>query len=260
MLLTYALVIYKIKWLCDQITQILFLCGMQLFYFPNSPGQTIVLPADESRHLVKVLRKKSGDIVHATDGQGNLIEARIMDENHRGVTLEKLTEKKQPKRSYELTLVVAPVKNNDRLEWCIEKATEIGVSRIVPVLCERSERKRIKRDRLERIAISAMKQSNQFFLPVVDELTSFSEFIDQADGSMKFIAHCEENLERKQLIEEVAPEKATTVLIGPEGDFSQHEIDLALKAGFMPVALGNTRLRTETAAIYSATILAAVNA
>jgi len=232
---------------------------MQLFYFPNSSTDTIVLPADESRHLVKVLRKSAGDIVKATDGEGHLIEARILDENHRGVTLEKLKEEKQPSLGYDFTLVISPVKNNDRLEWCVEKATEIGVSRIVPIICERSERRRIKRERLERIAISAMKQSNQFYLPIIEELTGFSNFIGATDDSRRFIAHCEEGLDRKQLVEEVKKGEKTTILIGPEGDFTQGEIDLALSAGYEPVALGNTRLRTETAAMVSTSIVAALN-
>ena len=237
----------------------LFLCGMQLFYFPRTSSETIELPADESRHLVKVLRKKVGDIVHATDGEGFLIKAKLLDENHRGVQLQKLEEEKQPESAYEFTLAIAPVKNNDRLEWCIEKATEIGVTRIVPILCDHAERKRIKHDRLERTAVSAMKQSNQFYKPQIDELTKFKDFVEQDNGGEKYIAHCEEDRERTQFVSQVKPGGSTTILIGPEGDFSPQEIELALKCGYLPVALGNTRLRTETAAVVSTAIVASKN-
>ncbi|MFZ6053360.1 16S rRNA (uracil(1498)-N(3))-methyltransferase [Halocola ammonii] len=233
---------------------------MQLFYFPRTSDNTIELPADESRHLVKVLRKKVGDIVHATDGEGFLIEAKLLDENHRGVRLEKLKEEKQPERTYEFTLAIAPVKNNDRLEWCIEKATEIGVTRIVPILCEHAERKKIKLDRLERIAISAMKQSNQFYKPQIEELTKFKDFIEERGEGERYIAHCEEDQPRRQFVSQVKSGVPTTILIGPEGDFSPDEIEQALESGFGPVALGNTRLRTETAAVVSATIVASKNA
>lgn len=232
---------------------------MQLFYFPHNMSDKVVLPADESRHLVKVLRKKVGDIVHATDGIGNLIEARILTENHRGVELEKLTVEQQSPRPYEFTLAISPVKNNDRLEWCIEKATEIGVSNIVLILCKHAERKKVKYERLERIIVAAMKQSNQFYKPQLKEMIAFDEFLKYDESKQKFIAHCVEQRERVSLTGVVERGKSTSLMIGPEGDFSEVEIEAALSSGYRAVSLGNTRLRTETAAVVGTSVVAAAN-
>jgi 16S rRNA (uracil1498-N3)-methyltransferase len=223
---------------------------MQLFYNPDILETTteFTFPKDESKHIVKVLRKSVGDILHITNGNGWLFDAKINSADIKKCQANISNAQKQPKRNYSLHLAVAPTKLNDRFEWFLEKATEIGIDTITPILCDHSERKVIKLDRFEKIVQSAMKQSLQCYLPVINELTPFNSFITQDFKGDHFIAHCEET-ERKSLKTELKPNKAITILIGPEGDFSVKEIEMALQQNFIPVTLGNTRLRTETAAV-----------
>lgn len=226
---------------------------MQLFYCPEIKTKP-VLSEEESRHAIKVLRKNIGDTIEIIDGKGGFYKASISNDNFKKCEFEIIEEVQnhQP-LPYHLQIAIAPTKNNDRLEWFLEKATEIGITEITPILCEHSERKVIKEDRLEKVLISAMKQSGQAFLPKLNSLTSFNEVITLTD-SEKYIAHCEEGL-KVHFKNAYQKGKSTLVLIGPEGDFSSTEIELALKNNFKPISLGENRLRTETAGIMACSIV-----
>ncbi|OXA80309.1 16S rRNA (uracil1498-N3)-methyltransferase [Flavobacterium aquidurense] len=223
---------------------------MQLFYNPDidETTETFSFDKEESRHIIKVLRKKDSDILHVTNGLGLLFETEITLASDNKCIVEVLSIKKSPEPKFRLHLAVAPTKMNDRFEWFLEKATEIGIQEITPVFCDRSERKVINLERFEKIILSAMKQSNETYLPKLNEAISFKEFIKQKNDGLQLIAHCEET-DKKSLKEVLRPNENVTILIGPEGDFSDKEIALALENNFQPVALGNTRLRTETAAV-----------
>ncbi|MXO07207.1 16S rRNA (uracil(1498)-N(3))-methyltransferase [Flavobacterium sp. HBTb2-11-1] len=223
---------------------------MQLFFNPNidETTQSFSFDKEESRHIIKVLRKKDGDILHVTNGSGLLFETQITLASDNKCMVEVLSIKNAEKPKFHLHLAVAPTKMNDRFEWFLEKATEIGIQEITPIFCDRSERKVINRDRFEKIILSAMKQCNETFLPKLNEAISFKEFIKQQQNGLQLIAHCEET-DKKSLKEVLKPNQDVTILIGPEGDFSEKEIALALENNYKPVTLGNTRLRTETAAV-----------
>jgi len=223
---------------------------MQLFYNPDidETTESFSFDKEESRHIIKVLRKKDSDILHVTNGLGLLFETEITLASDNKCIVEVLSIKKSPEPKFRLHLAVAPTKMNDRFEWFLEKATEIGIQEITPVFCDRSERKVINLERFEKIILSAMKQSNETYLPKLNEAISFKEFIKQKNEGLQLIAHCEET-DKKSLKEVLKPNENVTILIGPEGDFSDKEIALALENNFKPVALGNTRLRTETAAV-----------
>ena len=223
---------------------------MQLFYNPdiNAASETFAFDKEESKHIVKVLRKSEGDILHVTNGLGNLFHTEIILASDKKCTVKiNQTETQKPTDFY-LHLAVAPTKMNDRFEWFLEKATEIGIHEITPIICEHSERKVIKTERFDKIIQSAMKQSLQYFLPKLNEPMSFKEFINKNHDGTLFIAHCEET-DKKLLKEAIVPKEKYTILIGPEGDFSEKEIETALQNNYIPVSLGNTRLRTETAAV-----------
>ncbi|MFZ0595602.1 MAG: 16S rRNA (uracil(1498)-N(3))-methyltransferase [Flavobacterium sp.] len=223
---------------------------MQLFYNPDIDQSTesFFFDKEESRHIIKVLRKKDSDILHVTNGLGLLFETEITlaSDNKCIVNVLSITKADEPK--FRLHLAVAPTKMNDRFEWFLEKATEIGIQEITPIICDRSERKVINRERFEKIILSAMKQSNETYLPKLNEAISFKEFVKQTNEGLQLIAHCEET-DKKSLKDILKPNESVTMLIGPEGDFSEKEIALALDNSYQPVTLGNTRLRTETAAI-----------
>ena len=223
---------------------------MQLFYNPDidETTETFSFDKEESRHIIKVLRKKDSDILHVTNGLGLLFETEITLASDNKCIVEVLSIKKSPQPKFRLHLAVAPTKMNDRFEWFLEKATEIGIQEITPVICDRSERKVINLERFEKIILSAMKQSNETYLPKLNEAISFKEFIKQKNDGLQLIAHCEET-DKKSLKEILKPNENVTILIGPEGDFSDKEIALAIENNFQPVMLGNTRLRTETAAV-----------
>jgi len=223
---------------------------MQLFYNPdiNAASETFSFDKEESKHIVKVLRKSEGDILHVTNGLGDLFHTEIILASDKKCTVKiNQTETQKPTDFY-LHLAVAPTKMNDRFEWFLEKATEIGIHEITPIICEHSERKVIKTERFDKIIQSAMKQSLQYFLPKLNEPMSFKEFINKNHDGTLFIAHCEET-DKKLLKEAIVPKEKYTILIGPEGDFSEKEIETALQNNYIPVSLGNTRLRTETAAV-----------
>ena len=223
---------------------------MQLFYNPNLTETTtsFVFDKEESKHIIKVLRKKEGDILHVTNGLGFMFSAEITIASDSKCTVKINGTKKQEAPKFNLHLVVAPTKMNERYEWFLEKATEIGIQEITPIICEHSERKVIKTDRFQKILESAMKQSLHYYLPKLNEPISFKDFIKTKKSGQLFIAHCEET-SKKLLKNELKTSQETTILIGPEGDFSVKEIQLAVENNFIPVSLGSTRLRTETAAI-----------
>ncbi len=233
---------------------------MQLFYNSEITETTeqFSFSKEESKHVTKVLRKKEGDILNITNGKGWLFKAEISIANIKNCIATIVSKELQPKHKYNLHFAVAPTKMNDRYEWFLEKATEIGIDSITPVFCNHSERKFIKQERFEKIIQSAMKQSLNCYLPKLNEAIKFNDFIKQDFSGQLFIAHCEET-DRKSLKAELKPNKEVTILIGPEGDFSVKEIETAIQNKFIPVTLGTTRLRTETAAIVACHSVAFTN-
>jgi len=223
---------------------------MQLFYNPtiNETTESFSFDKEESKHIIKVLRKKDGDILHVTNGLGLLFKTEITLASDNKCTVQILEIEKTEVPKHKLHLAVAPTKMNDRYEWFLEKATEIGIHEITPIICDRSERKVINPDRFEKIILSAMKQCNQMYLPILNPAISLKEFIKRQNAGEKLIAHCEE-ANKKSLKSILKPKTNYTILIGPEGDFSNKEIELALENNYIPVSLGETRLRTETAAV-----------
>ena len=232
---------------------------MNIFFTPGISGQFYTLDESESKHCIRVLRYMKGDELVLIDGKGNWYEAIITDPNPKHCSVEvSKTIQNVGKRNYYLHIAIAPTKNIDRFEWFLEKATEIGIDEITPFLCEHSERRQIKNDRLEKVIVSAMKQSLKAFLPKLNNLTTFESFIEAATESCKYIAHCEES-GKKHLFHQAKPSETLLVLIGPEGDFSPQEIQLAKEKGFAEISLGESRLRTETAGIVAAQIIQLVN-
>ncbi|MDZ7741574.1 MAG: 16S rRNA (uracil(1498)-N(3))-methyltransferase [Bacteroidota bacterium] len=222
---------------------------MQLFYTTNFKGNHAILDANDSRHVVKVLRMTKGNEIHFTDGRGNLFTGQIEEDDHKKCMVQITDVKKEfGKRDYQLHLAVAPTKNINRYEWFLEKATEIGVDEITPIICRHSERTVVKTDRLERVLIAAMKQSLKAFLPEIHEAISFEDFIAQDLSGDKFIAFIDEDV-TASLKNLIKPGKDVLILIGPEGDFSREEVDMAKEKGFIPISLGKSRLRTETAGV-----------
>lgn len=223
---------------------------MQLFYNPDLNPQTesFAFDREESRHIVKVLRKKDSDILHVTDGNGLLFTTQITLASDNKCTVKIVSYEKKGPSKIQLHLAVAPTKMNDRYEWFLEKATEIGIAQITPVICDHSERKQLNVERMEKILISAMKQSNQCYLPKLNDPIALKDFLKLKSDEQRFIAHCEET-QKQSLKTVLQPNLDVTILIGPEGDFSDKEIALALENQYIPVMLGQTRLRTETAAI-----------
>ena len=223
---------------------------MQLFYLENSEKE-IILTAEESKHAIKVLRKKEGDMLNFTDGKGNLFVAEIIIPDSRKTSVKIVkSEKKQKQHNYYLHIAIAPTKNMDRFEWFLEKSCEIGIDEITPMICNRSERKVIKQERCNRILLSAMKQSLKYHKPKLNKPITFKEFLTQEFDGTKYIAHCKDS--EKNDLKEESKSEATLILIGPEGDFNQKEIKLASKNNFKAVHFGVSRLRTETAGIIAA--------
>ena len=223
---------------------------MQLFYHPtiNKSLSSFVFDKEESKHIVKVLRKKESDILFVTNGLGYLFKTEIALASDNKCTVNIISFEKQNSSKFHLHLAVAPTKMNERYEWFLEKATEIGLHEITPIICEHSERKVLKTDRFQKIIESAMKQSLHCYIPKLNEPILFKDYIKSPKSGQLFIAHCEET-NKKTLKSELKRNENVTILIGPEGDFSVKEIQLALENNFIPVSLGNTRLRTETAAV-----------
>ncbi len=235
---------------------------MQLFFNQNITLDTkqITFNKEESRHIVRVLRKKEGDILHITNGNGCLFSVKIaIASDKKCLATVTKKEEKPNNRDYYLHVAIAPTKNNDRLEWFLEKATEIGIDEITPIICDNSERKVVKIERLSKIVQSAMKQSLQFTLPKLNDPVKLSAFIKQDFTTQLFIAHCEEKKDEKFLKDTATKNAKYTILIGPEGDFSAKEIAQALTAKFTPISLGKNRLRTETAGLNVVQNIAFIN-
>jgi 16S rRNA (uracil1498-N3)-methyltransferase len=233
---------------------------MPLPFFYTDPflpsDNIVVLNEENSKHIVQVLRMQNGKQIKLTDGFGNIFLAEITDAHKKKCTVKIIERSEHGSPANKVCIALSPVKNNSRLEWFLEKATEIGVSEIVLLMCERTEKQNIRLDRMKGILISAMLQSQQAWLPILEEPKKYAAYIKEAKAENKFIAHCEED--KKNSLKEtttIKPISNTTILIGPEGDFTPQEIALALENNFTPVALGNTRLRTETAALVAATLL-----
>lgn len=229
------------------------------FYAPNIASEP-VLPEVESGHAVRVLRHREGDSVEVIDGIGHLYRCTITAAHPKHTALridecEELPKVWQPK----ITLAVAPTKNIDRMEWLVEKLVEIGIDSIIPLRCEHSERKDIKIERLEKIAISAMKQSLKAILPEIAPITPIKDFLSNANSGSRFIAWCDANSERYLLAKTYQAGSNATILIGPEGDFTATEVASALDAGFIPITLGDNRLRTETAALVAIDTIHIIN-
>lgn len=211
------------------------------------------LPPSDSAHCSRVLRLCAGDEVVVVDGKGHRYRCVIASAHPRHTVVEiAQSEDVHPVWTQNITVAVAPTKNMDRMEWLVEKLTEVGVNNIVPLLCERSERKEIKPERLEKIAVSAMKQSLKATLPTIYSMQPLSKALELTAGaSQRFIAYCNREIPRRELSVEYKPAQDVAIFIGPEGDFSPAEINMVLGNGFIPVSLGDNRLRTETAALYS---------
>ena len=236
-------------------------------FFAPDIKSTATLPQDESAHCVRVLRHRAGDEIHVIDGEGSRLLCRILDPNPRGVMVEIISsEIIPPSWDVNIILAVAPTKNMDRMEWLTEKAVEIGINRIVPIICTHSERKVLKTERLQKIAVSAMKQSLKTFLPRIDEPTPILSFIKEitleepGKSAMKFMGYCDKEYPLRRLIQEYKSGKNVVIMIGPEGDFSPEEVKKSVDAGFIPVTFGDNRLRTETAALVGIDMIHFINA
>ncbi len=227
--------------------------ALPYFFIEGLEEKNILLDEDTSKHIISVLRMEKGEEVLLTDGQGRKAKAAIIDDNRKRCVVQVLSVDKEEERIPKVSIAISIVKNASRFEWFLEKATEIGISEIIPLICERTEKEKFRYDRMRGIIISAMLQSQQTWLPHLHQLISFDDVVKQASQEQKFIAHCLP--EQKQQLSSVIRPQSSLVLIGPEGDFTPNEISLAFENGFIPVALGNTRLRTETAGIVAATLL-----
>ncbi len=222
---------------------------MQIFYTPDITNcESYVLNETESKHAIRVLRLKIGNNITLVNGKGSFYNCEITDDNPKKCEVHILNFTSEKERPSNLHIAIAPTKNNDRLEWFTEKCTEIGISEITPILCSNSERKKLKEERIVKTAVSAMKQSLKATLPIISPITPFNKLVKQPFDGQKFIAHCYKN-EKNALKEAYTKNENVLILIGPEGDFSEDEVTLAIHHGFSPISLGNSRLRTETAGI-----------
>jgi 16S rRNA (uracil1498-N3)-methyltransferase len=232
---------------------------MHIFYIPEVSENYIILPEEESKHCVRVLRMVNGDTLQVVDGKGNFLNCSVTDPHPKRCIVQIMdTQSEFGKRNFHLHIAIAPTKNLDRFEWFLEKSTEIGIDEITPLLCEHSERKSINHDRLNRIMISAMKQSVKAYLPKLNDLTKFDNLIKSAQESTKLMAYCGDFTE-PHAFSKIVKSNSLLFLIGPEGDFSPSEVTLALKNGFSSVGLGPSRLRTETAGVVACTLANLMN-
>ena len=218
----------------------------------NADG-SILLSAEESKHCIKVLRKKAGNVIHVIDGKGNLYEAKITEANPQACKALIISKKQiSIDKNYRLHIAISPTKNPDRIEWMLEKCTELGVDEFSFIICKRTEKPTVKIERLQKIAESAVKQSVQGIIPIINEAVPLKEFISFHKNSeeKKYIAHCLD--ETKTDIKNILSPSKNIILIGPEGDFTEEEIKLAISVNYQPISLGESRLRTETAALFAA--------
>ena len=232
---------------------------MHTFYTPGIHGKLHQLEKQESQHCINVLRLQVGDMIILVDGNGGYYKAKIKTGDSHKCTVEIISSKhKVGKKNFRLHIAIAPTKNINRFEWFLEKATEIGIDEITPLLCERSERKTIRNERLDKVIVSAMKQSIKAYKPKLNRITNFTEFISIKHSSHKFIAYCDKKSNPE--LKELAPkEDDILILIGPEGDFSQEEVHQATKSGFHSIQLGTSRLRTETAGLVACFTINLIN-
>ncbi|MBY0476608.1 MAG: 16S rRNA (uracil(1498)-N(3))-methyltransferase [Chitinophagaceae bacterium] len=247
--------------------------ALPFFYIDSyeSTSATLTLNEETSKHVVQVLRMKEGEQLNLTDGKGNLLTAVITSAHKKNCVVQIQAVSHQPQAERKVSIAISLVKNSSRFEWFLEKATEIGVAEIIPLICSRTERQHFRYDRMKGIVVSAMLQSQQTWLPVLHEPVKFEEYIRQtssaeengvlfrptgtSDGSLKLIAHCEETQKNSITNVQIDQFEHSILLIGPEGDFTSTEIAAAITAGYQPVMLGETRLRTETAGVVGAALL-----
>jgi 16S rRNA (uracil1498-N3)-methyltransferase len=223
---------------------------MRRFYVEHIENDVIILPEEESKHVVRVLRMNNGDSIELVDGKGTLVTAQITSDHPKKCSVQVTERLKMSNDPYSIHIAIAPTKNLDRMEWLVEKCTELGAHKISFLNCENNERKVLKTERLHKIAISAMKQSKRYFLPEISELIDFDAFISAYPKG--YLAHCNES--EKSSLFSTYSEEQFPILIGPEGDFSEKEVEKAMKSGYISITLGNTRLRTETAGLYACSI------
>jgi 16S rRNA (uracil1498-N3)-methyltransferase len=223
---------------------------MQIFYTVNVSEGKALFSREESMHCLRVLRMRRGESIRFTDGLGNLYEGVIVDDDPTAMTTTVMSvEHDQGRRGYRLHMAISPLKNEDRLEWFIEKAVEIGINEITPLVCSRTEKRRIRRERLQGLILSAMKQSVKCYLPRLNDPVTFNDFVDVIREGKKIIACCDPAVERIPITSSFSRGEDVTILIGPEGDFTAEEVARAVKGGFAPVHIGPSRLRTETAGV-----------
>ncbi len=230
---------------------------MELFYLEtiSSDMNEVKFSVDESRHITKVLRKKNGDSIHITNGKGLEWVGEITNSDIRKVIVKNISDYFHENNEANLHIAIAPPKSNDRMDWFLEKATEIGISEITPIICDNSERKLIKPFRMKKILVSAIKQSNQFHLPKLNAISTFKQFIENKYSDVKMIAHCRSGM-KKWLHQISNIQSGLIVLIGPEGDFSKREIEIAKANSYTEISLSGQRLRTETAGIVACNSIA----
>jgi 16S rRNA (uracil1498-N3)-methyltransferase len=222
---------------------------MHIFYTPDINSNSYILSEEESKHCIKVLRFQKGSLLNLVDGKGGFYDA-IVEEAHPKRTKISIlrVQKNYGRRNHYLHIAIAPTKNIERIEWFLEKATEIGIDEITPIICERSERREVKIERLNKVITTAVKQSIKAFHPKLNDPETFNDIVLKSKHTNKFIAHCVES-KKFAIKEQFKTNSDYIVLIGPEGDFTSSEIDLAMNHNFVPIGLGNSRLRTETAAL-----------
>ncbi len=221
---------------------------MHVFFIEPTNSKSAFLSVDENHHAVKVLRVKEGQGAILLDGKGCIYKAEFISVNGKNSELRIILKKKQKSRPYSIHLAIAPTKMMERFEWFLEKATEIGIDTITPILTKRTERNVVKMQRMEKIVHAAIKQSQNAYSPTLNELTSFKDFIGQSQGGLKLIAHCIDS-DKSHLLDVAADSKQITILIGPEGDFTEDEVALALATEYRAISLGESRLRAETAGV-----------
>lgn len=229
------------------------------FYAPDIET-TGLLPEEESGHCVRVLRMKTGDTLYATDGRGFRYNCIVTEASAKGVAVDIISKEEIPAHwGVKITLAVAPTKNMDRMEWLVEKCVEMGIDRIVPVICVRSERKIVKTERLRKIIVSAMKQSLKCSLPQLSEPMALKDFLKEDKSTLRYMGYCAPEFPKISFCVNYTAGSDVTILIGPEGDFSPQEVEATTDAGFIPCTFGNSRLRTETAALFAVAAVHAIN-
>ena len=230
---------------------------MQLpfFFEENLPcDETVILSEETSRHIVQVLRMRENENLLVTNGKGQVLTTRLVKANKKNAEIQIISKSASPKIIPQISIGISPIKNTNRFEWFLEKATEIGVSHIIPIICERTEKSHFRYDRMKNIIVSAMLQSRQAWLPTLHQPINFKMIIEDQRYENKYIAHCIDD-EKNHLDREVISGRDQIALIGPEGDFTKEEVTAALKNNYVPISLGETRLRTETAGIVAAVLL-----